>query len=156
MEKGLFNEFVIDILIPRLNSGIEIRTIDHLVHRLDLLYFDDAEKVLLYTDLLFEAVNELDPTVRVLLFYEIKLLLEQEMATKIQVLHKDFDQRRFELRICQDRIVLEARCKSCNSYLVIDSEIIYYLRKSNLAPYTPIPKSECPECRKRSIILPRL
>ena len=47
-----------------------------------------------------------------LLFYEIKLLLEQEMSGRIQAIHKDFEQRRFELRGCPDRVVLEARCKS--------------------------------------------
>ena len=54
MEKGLFDEFGIDILISRLNSGMEIRTIDHLVHRLDLLYFDDTEKALLYATYYFK------------------------------------------------------------------------------------------------------
>ena len=156
MEKGLFDEFGIDILISRLNSGMEIRTIDHLVHRLDLLYFDNTEKALLYADLLFQAIKEVDPEVKVLLFYEIKLLLEQEMSGRIQAIHKDFEQRRFELRGCPDRVVLEARCKSCNRYLWVDSEILYYLRKSNLAPHTPVPKSECSKGHKRSIILPRL
>jgi hypothetical protein len=135
---------------------MEIRTIDHLIHRLDLRYFDNVEKALQYVDLPDEVLRELDPNVKVLLYYEIKLVLEQEMATRVQVIHKDFEQRRFELRGCSDRIVLEARCKNCNCYLVIESEIIYYLRKSNLKPYTPIPNSECPECHKKSISLPRL
>lgn len=156
IEKGLFDEFGIDILISRLNSGMEIETIDDLVHRLDLLYFDDTEKALLYADLLDAILTELDPNVKVLLFYEIKLLLEQEMATRIQVRHRDFEQQRFELKGCTDRIVLEAKCKNCNSYFVVDIEIPYYLRKRNLAPYTPVPKSECSECHKGSLILPRL
>lgn len=59
------------ILIARLNSGMEIKTINNLVQRLDLLYFDDAEKAILYIELLFEALNELDPDVKVLFFYEI-------------------------------------------------------------------------------------
>jgi len=157
IERGLFDEFGIDILISRLNSSMKIKTIDDLVHRLDLLYFDNTEKALLYADLLDDTLTELDPNVKVLLFYEIKLLLEQGMATRIQVHHKEFEQQRFELRECPDRIVLEAKCKNCtNSYLVVDSEIIYYLRKRNFAPNTPVPTSECSECQERSLILPRL
>jgi len=144
IEKGLFDEFGVDILISRLNSGIEIRTIDDLV--------------LLYADLLNEVLKELDPNAKELLFYEIKLLLEQKMATGVQVMHKDFEEKRFELKDRADRIVLEAKCKSCNSYYVTDSDTIYYLRKRNFAPYTPVPKSECsnPKCHKRSLVLPRL
>jgi len=157
-DKGLFDEFGVDILISRLNSSMEIRTIDDLVHRLDLLSFDDTGKALLYADLLNEVLKELDPNARELLFYEIKLLLEQKMATGVQVMHKDFEEKRFELKDRADRIVLEAKCKSCNSYYVLDSDTIYYLRKRNLAPYTPVPKSECsnPKCHKRSLVLPRL
>ena len=156
MDRGLFDEFGIDILISRLNSSMEIKTIDDLVHRLGLLSFDDTGKALLYADSLDEVIRELNPNVKELLFYEIKLLLEQEMSTRVHVIHKDFEQRRFELKGRADRIVLEARCKNCPSYFVTDSDILYYLRKSNLAPYTPIPKSECPECHTKSIILPRL
>jgi hypothetical protein len=156
MERGLFDEFGISILISRLNSGMEIKTIDDLVHRLELLSFDDTGKALLYADLLDEVLQELDPNTKELLCYEIKLLLEQEMATRVQVIHKYFEQRRFELRECPDRIVLEAKCKNCNSYFVVDSEIIYYLRKRNFAPNTQLPKSECPKCHERSLILPRL
>jgi len=156
IEKGLFDEFGVDILISRLNSGIEIRTIDDLVHRLDLLSFDDTGKALLYANLLDEVLKELDPNAKELLFYEIKLLLEQEMSTRVHVFHKDFEQRRFELRGCPDRVVLEARCKNCPSYFVMDSDILYYLRKSNLSPYTPVRESKCPEGHTKSIILPRL
>ena len=63
IEKGLFDEFGTDILISRLNSGMEIRTIDHLVHRLDLLYFDDTKKGKQYAELLLEVLNELNPNV---------------------------------------------------------------------------------------------
>jgi hypothetical protein len=159
MERGLFDEFGVDILIYRLNSGMEIKMIDDLVHRLDLLSFNDTEKALLYADLLDKVLKELDPNVKELLFYEIKLLIEQEMAIRVKAIHKDFEQRRFELRECPDRIVLEAICKNCNSYCVIDSEIIYYLRKRNFAPNTSdlsVPKSECSECHKGSLIVPRL
>ena len=91
MDKGLFDEFGIDIMISRLNSSVEIKTIDDLVHRLDLLYFDNADKALQYANLLDEVLRELDPNVKELLFYEIKLFLEQEMATRIQAIHKDFE-----------------------------------------------------------------
>ena len=61
MDKGLFDEFGIDIMISRLNSSVEIKTIDDLVHRLDLLYFDNADKALQYANLLDEVLRELDP-----------------------------------------------------------------------------------------------
>jgi hypothetical protein len=156
MERGLFDEFGIDILISRLNSGMEIKTIDDLVHRLELLSFDDTGKALLYADLLDEVLKELDPNAKELLFYEIKLLLEHEMSKRLT--HKDFEQRRFELRDCTDRIALEAKCENCNTYFVVDIEILYYLRKRNFAPHTPVPKSKCPnpKCHERSLILPRL
>ena len=155
-DKGLFDEFGIDILISRLNSSIEIRAINHLVHRLDLLAFDSAEKALQYADILDEVLKELDPNTKALLFYEIKLLLEQEMTTRVQVMHKDFEQRRFKLRGWSDRVVLEVRCKNCGSFDVADSDILYYLRKSNLASYNPVRESECSKCHTKSIILPRL
>lgn len=72
IERGLFDEFGIDVFISRLNS----RTIDHLIHRLDLRYFDNADKALQYADLPDEVLRELDPNVKELVFYEIKLLLE--------------------------------------------------------------------------------
>jgi len=159
MERGLFDEFGIDILISRLNSGMQIKMIDDLVHRLELLSFGDTEKALLYADLLDEVLKKLDPNTKELLFYENKLLLEQKMATRVQVIHKDFEQRRFELKGRADRIVLEANCENCNTYFVVDIEILYYLRKRNFAPHTPnlsVPKSECSDCHKGSLILQRL
>jgi len=81
---------------------MEIKTLDDLVHRLELLSFDDTGKALLYANLLDEVLKELDPNAKELLFYEIKLLLEQEMSTRVHVFHKDFEQRRFELRGCPD------------------------------------------------------
>jgi hypothetical protein len=129
----------IDVLISRLKLDIEMKTIDHLVHRLDLLYFDDAKKAKQYADLLLEVLNGLDSHVKQLLLHEIKLIFQQEMKTRIKALHKDFDQRCFELRDRPDMIVLEGKCRNCDRFFVIDSKILYYIQKSNLAPYIPIP-----------------
>ncbi len=73
IDRGLFNEFGIDILISRLNSDTEIKTIDHLIERLDLVHFDDTKKAKLYVELLLKVLNELDPNIRQLLFHDIKL-----------------------------------------------------------------------------------
>ena len=152
-DNGLFDEFGVDTLISRLNSGREIRTINNLVQRLDLLYFDDAKKAKLYVELLIEVLKELKPKVKRLLLYEIKLILQQEMATRVRALHKDFDERCFELRERPDVIVLEGNCQKCDYYLMIDCEILHYLKRSNLSPHTALNGVKCPRCKEDKCII---
>ena len=79
------------------------------------------------------------------------------MTTRVRALHKDFDERCFELRERPDVIVLEGNCQKCDYYLMIDCEILHYLKRSNLSPHTALNGVKCPRCKEdKCIIIPRL
>jgi predicted RNA-binding protein associated with RNAse of E/G family len=57
-EKGVFSEFLVDVLRNRLDSAM---TIEDLLARLDLLYFDETEKAKMFIDIWFQTLNGLEP-----------------------------------------------------------------------------------------------
>jgi predicted RNA-binding protein associated with RNAse of E/G family len=56
-EKGVFSEFLVDVLRNRLDSAM---TIEDLLARLDLLYFDETEKAKMFIDIWFQTLNGLE------------------------------------------------------------------------------------------------
>jgi predicted RNA-binding protein associated with RNAse of E/G family len=56
-ERGVFSEFLVDVLRNRLDSAM---TIEDLLARLDLLYFDETEKAKMFIDIWFQTLNGLE------------------------------------------------------------------------------------------------
>ena len=153
-EKGVFSEFLVDVLRNRLDSAM---TIKDLLARLDVLYFDETEKAKMFIDIWFQTLNELEPNVKELLLHDIKLTLQTTMSKRIVVHHKAYEDRVFELRGRYDRLVLEGKCRNCSSYVLMADDIVHYLRRSNLAPNVPLSGVRCIRCDKdNSIIIPLL
>jgi hypothetical protein len=153
-EKGVFTEFLVNVLRNRLDSAT---TVGDLLARLDVLYFDETEKAKMFIDIWFQTLNELEPNVKELLLHDIKLSLQTTMSKRIVVHHKAYEDRVFELRGRYDRLVLEGKCQNCQSYILMADDIAHYLRRSNLAPNVPLSGVRCIRCDKdNSIIIPLL
>jgi hypothetical protein len=153
MQKGLFIEFLFDVFIYRLTQGKEVMTTDNLFAGLDLRAFADPRKAKLHAEMLVEALNELDPDLRQLLFHDLKLEYQEAMRSGVKIYHSDFEHGCFDLRDRPDMIVLEGKCLNCHSYLLIKCQIMYYIKKSNLSPRTPISGIKCSECKEDNCIL---
>jgi hypothetical protein len=92
MQKGLFIEFLFDVFIYRLTQGKEVMTTDNLFAGLDLRAFADPRKAKLHAEMLVEALNELDPDLRQLLFHDLKLEYQEAMRSGVKIYHSDFEQ----------------------------------------------------------------
>jgi hypothetical protein len=153
MQKGVFVEFLFDVFVYRLTQGKEVMTKDNLFAGLDLRAFADPRKAILHAKMLVEVLNELDPNLRQLLFHDLKLEYQEAIRSGIKVYHRDFEERCFELRDRPDMIALEGKCLNCHTYLPINCKIMYYIKKSNLSPHTPISGIKCSECKEDDCIL---
>lgn len=153
MQNGIFDEFLIDVLLYRLTQVQGLITKDNLFASMDLRTFADPKKARIHAKILLDTLDELDPNIRQLLFHDIKLQYQEAMRRRLKIYHRDFEQRCFELRDQPDVIILEAICLNCDSYLLIDCQTIYYIKKSNLSPHTPILGIKCSECKQDNCIL---
>lgn len=153
MQKGVFTEFLIDVLLYRLTNGKQVMTKDDLFASMDLRSFADPKYAKRHAIMLLDVLKELDPNVRQLLFHDIKLQYQEAMRRGIKVYHSDFERCCFELRDRPDMMFLEGKCLNCHSYLLIKCQIMYYLKKSNLSPRTPISGIKCSECKEDNCIL---
>ncbi len=75
------------------------------------------------------------------------------MRRGIKVYHRDFERRCFELRDRADLIVLETKCRNCDSYYLIDWPIMHYIKRSNLTPHIPLNGVKCFECKHDNCII---
>lgn len=152
-QKGIFYEYLNDVFLYRLTLENEVITKDNLFASIDLRAFADPRKAKFHAQVLLEALKELDPNVRLLLFHDLKLNYHEAMRREIKVFHRDFEQRCFELRELANIVVLETKCQNCDSYYLVYWRIMDYIERSNLYPEIPVPGTRCTECKQDNCIV---
>ena len=71
----------------------------------------DPRKARFHAEILLEALKELDPSVRLLLFHDLRLNYHEAMRKEIKAFHRDFEERCFELREQAELVVLDKMSK---------------------------------------------
>jgi hypothetical protein len=155
-QRGVFGEFVIDILRARLNdSNAKIMNMKELFLNLGVLHFTDKDKATLHSELWSETMNELDEEMKKYVLQNIKLEIEQEMERQVKYI-RGFEELRYQLRNQPNILALEGVCQSCGLPSPIQIEIIEYLENTKLLPSDPI-LVRCRICKKyASITVPQI
>jgi hypothetical protein len=146
-ENGLFSH-LINYMIELLESDNSIKDISDLINQILLFRHTDLNLVNKYNELWVQTLNELDPKMRQLVMFRIKLLYEQRMKDRAYD-PAEFEKIRFSARERFDKIVLECACLSCQhiSYEMIDP-MEYMIRLRYHIKGIPTLEKDCPSCNK--------
>lgn len=153
-EKGLFGKLV-DHVILLCNSNLSIQNMQQLFQKLVDFGLDDKEDRRNFLDLFHETIEELEPEVKELVLYQMKLSAERRFEIKKQYLSRSYERRRFRHRDDYGRIVLEGDCESCKIGSIVVWDYIDYRKKfSSLNRDDPI-RLDCGNCgAKNSFVIP--
>ena len=155
-ERGVFGEFVIDVLRARLeDSNVKIINMKDLFSNLGILHFTNKKKADLYSELWTETMNELDEETKKYVLQHIKLEIEGIMGEQVKYI-RGFEELRFQLRDRPNILALEGVCHSCGLPSPIQIETIEYLENTKLLPNDPM-FVRCRICNKdASITVPQI
>jgi ribosomal protein L44E len=129
-----FGEFFQYILLPRLK---------------------DKDKGARYLRLWSDTINELEPQVKELVLYNLKLDLERRMERQVEF-YKNYEQVRFAIRDKPHMIAIEGRCKQCNHAITFPISLRMYNERMAYAHIIPL-VIKCRNCQKKdSLRLPYL
>ena len=153
-EKGLFGRLVNHIILV-CNSNLSIRSLEQLFYKVMDFGFDDREDRRNFLDLFHETIEELEPEVKDIVLYQMKLSAERKFEIKKNYLSRRYERYRFMYRANYESIVLEGNCENCNvESIVIWSYIDYRKKFSTLNRDDPI-RLDCENCKtKNSFIIP--
>lgn len=156
MQRGVFGEFVIDILRARLdNSNVKIMNMKDLFLNLGILHFTDKERANLYSELWTKTMDELDEEMKKYVLQHIKLEIEGMMGERVKYI-RGFEELRFQLRDRPNILALEGVCQSCGLPSPIQIEIMEYLENTKILPNDPM-LLRCRMCNNdASITVPQL
>jgi hypothetical protein len=147
---GLFMHLV-DYMIELLKSSNSIKDISDLINQTLLFRHVELNLVNKYNELWEKTLNELEPQMRQLVMFRLKLLYEQRV--KERALHPtEFEKVRFSARDRFDKIVLECKCHNlscqCIGYESIDF-MEYMIRLRHHIKGVPSLVRDCPLCNKK-------
>ena len=104
--KGVFGDIVY-LFRKILSSDIPIKTIQDLFSYTMNLDFEDQKRMDYFNDLWAKTMQELDPAVKQLVLYHLKLGIEEKMEKQAKV-SKGFEKMRYDVRGSPELIALEA------------------------------------------------
>jgi hypothetical protein len=155
IDKGVFDDYVVDVLRRRINSDIPIPDIYELLGCLAIPVIINREKARYYTQLWQETFNEMDQETQRFILHSIKLRIEAKMEREA-IFREGFEYVRFEYRDRYDMVTVEGHCKNCGEDMNVGMEIIYYLERTQAPSEGPI-LGNCPKCKSESsVIYPKL
>ena len=98
-----------------------------------------------------ETLNEMDPYLRPMFLYRLKVEIEREMGYRIK---KPGCIRKlcFEIRDKYDMIVMEGYCKNCNLNMYRTGSLLEYLQIIGVAPFEYV-MAKCINCNSDSAIV---
>jgi Zn finger protein HypA/HybF involved in hydrogenase expression len=153
-EKGVYGEFVVEILRNRINSNAPIWNMTELFGSL-LFTQESISNPELYRDLWKETMNQMPNTVKILLLHELKLDIERRMFELVKDV-KSYERLRYDLREKYDILAMEAKCEKCHYVFCIEISILEYLEISEPKRYDEA-SNICPKCKSHnSIIIPTI
>jgi hypothetical protein len=143
-ENNLF-AYLVDYMIELLELGNSIIDISDLINQTLMFRHTDATFIDKYNALWQETLNELEPKVKELVMFRIKLLYEQRMKERAYDLAQ-FELDRYNAREKFDKLVLQCGCSSCPrvSYDTID--LVEYMTRYHLHGYSAL-EMDCPACK---------
>jgi hypothetical protein len=152
--KGLFAKLV-DHIILLCNSNLSIQSMGHLYQRLLDFGFQAEEDRRTFLKLFHETIEELEPGVKELVLYQMKLTAERRFEFKKRYLSRSYERERFKHRDDYENIVLEGDCESCKMGSIVVWDYIEYRKIfSSLNRKDPI-RLDCGNCRaKSSFVIP--
>jgi phage FluMu protein Com len=117
-------------------------------------YFADLAKANFFLQNWNAALNNLEPSVRELVLYDIKLVYEARMGN-----NKDlgdpmlYEEYRFELRRNAEEAALQAKCTKCNIVLNLSDKTSKIVTRNFNRPL----HIRCPECKNiNCLVIPSL
>jgi hypothetical protein len=150
-ENGPF-EYLAMHMIELLESDHFIPDISELINQ--TLIFRSASPVVVnkYNRLWEGTLNELDPHLKELVMFRIKLLYENRMKLSAHDVAQ-FEQARFDARERFDKLVLECGCLSCLCIRYEMIDLIEYIAKlrHHFEGYSAL-KMDCPSCNKKDSV----
>jgi hypothetical protein len=150
-DKGVFEDFVVDRIRETLDMNMEIWSMQELLRSLTIPSFYDDKDLKVHMQLWNETLNEMDPNLRPMFLYKLKLEIEREMEYRIK--NQDvFEKLCFEIRDKYDMIVMEGYCKNCNLYMYGTGSLLEYLQVIGAAPSEYV-MAKCTNCNNDSAIV---
>ncbi|HKG86745.1 MAG TPA: hypothetical protein VKA95_00355 [Nitrososphaeraceae archaeon] len=99
-----------------------------------------------------QTIEELEPNVRQIVLYQMKLLAEQRFQNIKAPLSRTYEKVRFKYRANPNYIVVDGDCKVCGYYKVIPLNYIEYV-KSITDPNNILKKMKCKKCNTKDGII---
>jgi hypothetical protein len=133
--------YLVKYMIELLESDHIVRDISELINQ--TLIFRSADSVFVnkYNQLWEETLNELEPHLKELVMFRIKMLYENRMKLRAYDVAQ-FEQARFAARERFDKLVLECGCLSCSYFRYEMIDLPEYLAK--LRYHIQALKMDCP------------
>ena len=151
LDRGVFGDFVVGKLRERVDINIEIWSMQELLSILTVPSFDNDKDLKFYMQLWNETMNEMDPNLRPLILYRLKLEFERDIGYRVK--NQDiFEKLCFEIRDKYDMVVMEGYCKNCNCYMYGAASLVEYLEIAGAAPSESI-MGRCTNCNSDSAIV---
>ncbi|MGC2570110.1 MAG: hypothetical protein WA364_01270 [Candidatus Nitrosopolaris sp.] len=154
-EKGHFSHYI-SIYKKVIDSGSiwNIRKFNLLLlDTVNLRFFYSPINRHVFVNIWQEVIEELDPEVRKLVLYEVKLSLDSVMGTIAQT--SEYEKRRFALIGDVETIVLEGYCNKCKRPAVTQMKIVEYYKSH---AHVSLVATICPLCNSldTTLQLPQL
>lgn len=148
-EKGLFGKLV-DHIILLCNSNLSIQSMEQLFLILLDFGLNDKEDRRNFLNLFHETIEELEPGVKELVLYQMKLSAERRFESKKRHLSRSYERERFNHRDDYENIVLEGDCENCKLRSIVIWDYIEYRKIfSSLNRKDPI-RLDCGNCGAKS------
>jgi hypothetical protein len=105
-----------------------------------------------YFNMLFdETINDLDFNIKKLVFYSLKLDIENKMKESVR--YRDaFEEARYLVRGFEDIVAVEGHCFLCNQYISTVMKLLDY-RASTIDSISGAIVRKCPNCGMDSTFL---
>lgn len=147
-ENDLFT-YLVDYMIELLEPGSSIKDISDLINQTFMFRHTDPNLVDKYNGLWEKTLNELEPKVKQLVMFRIKLLYEQRMKEKAHDLAQ-FELARFAARKKFDKLALESSCLCCHRIVYDLIDLIEYITKLryHIEGYSTLEK-DCSSCNSK-------
>lgn len=147
-EKGVFGEYVVDMLKDRINSNAHIWTMRDLFESLSS-YGESNSLPSLYNDLWKETMNQMPDSVKILLLHDLKLDIERRVFEIVGDIR--YERLRYDLREKYDVLAMEAKCEKCLYVHYIGINISKYLGTIESAGLE-VPDI-CPQCKSHNSVV---
>jgi hypothetical protein len=153
-DRGLFSDFVINLLAETLLSDTQMRHVQDLVYRI-VSKTDDLEQVKLFHSLRNETLNEMYPHEREPVLLLLKSDIERNTMLRVRSRRVYEEVLLRSSKESPETLAVEGYCKGCRVSVGALVDTVEYLDAILYLPDEPI-KKPCPTCNKDSLLIPKI